>query len=330
MVDEDSTAKTSHLFGKQLVRRLFAPVVLAVVAYAALLLYGDVPSVSNCLQGLRPKALAAALGVSIASFALRGLRWQLYLRAARIRVPWADSALVFVAGLGMSITPGKVGELLKSLLLKERHEVPVANSAPVVVAERAMDFAALLLLGGGSLGWARSPRLVLLLGALFIATLFFMGRSRRVGLLATRLLNILPFARRYSDKIAEARSSLELLWGFGPFFMAMLLSILAWGLQALTVSIFASALDGRDLPLQSAFIAYAAPLLAGALALLPGGLGVTEASMAGSLRVMSGMSSRSAVAITILTRLVTFWFAVLIGFAALAIWRIRSRSASQS
>jgi glycosyltransferase 2 family protein len=324
----DVAYESAHLFGQKLVRKLVAPIALAAVAYAALLLYGDAPAVATSLRGLRMITLAEALAVSLGSFALRRLRWSVYLDVMKLRVPAMDSTLVFLAGLGMSITPGKVGELLKSLLLKERFEIAIARSAPIVIAERAMDFGALVLLGGVSFGWGRSPWVTVVLAALFLGALFALGGSRRAGLLLTNFAGRLPVIGRRRHKIAEALESLHELWAIGPFMLGMSLSIVAWGFQALTITIFADAFDGHQLSLGSALIAYSAPLLAGALALIPGGLGLTEASMAGALRVLTNMSSPSAVAVTILTRLVTFWLAVFLGFAALATWRLQRRPVS--
>ena len=59
--------------------------------------------------------------------------------------------------------------------------------------------------------------------------------------------------------------------------------------------------------------------------MLPGGLGLTEASMAGLLQGMGGpgLTAAIAAASTILIRLVTFWWAILVGVASLVLWRRR-------
>jgi glycosyltransferase 2 family protein len=320
-----ATPETSHLFGKQLVRKLILPVVFAVIVYAALLFYGDAFAIFRGLDALPITALGWALLVSAASFGVRALRWQFYLGVMKIRVPVPDSLLLFLAGLGMSITPGKAGELLKSLLLKERHDVPVARSGPIVVAERLTDFGALILLAFASALWSESAIVVAALGALFVLLLFAFGRSELLGRLAVSVLCLLPFVRRHREKLTIAHGSLRELWSVTSFSVAMLLAIFAWGLQALTVTLFADALRVPTLTLPGALIAYSAPLLAGSLALLPGGLGLTEASMAGTLRALSGMSATAAATITILTRLVTFWFAIVLGLTALGAWRLTRR-----
>src|SRR5690606_20785398 len=106
---------------------------------------------------------------------------------------------------------------------------------------------------------------------------------------------------------------------------ALGLSLVAWGIQSVTVWLLAQAFPEFAISLVDGIVAYSAPLLAGALALVPGGLGATEASMAGMLVVLAGSSSALSVAaaLTVLVRLVTFWLAVIVGLVALGAWRLR-------
>jgi uncharacterized protein (TIRG00374 family) len=324
----EESSGSQQLFGKRLGRRLLAPIMVAIAAYVLLLLYGDAPQVLKSLQHLPPSAGVLGVSIAIASLAIRGLRWHLYLVATKLSVPILDSALIFGSGLGMSITPGKVGELLKSLLLKESHDVPIARSAPIIVAERLMDLVTLVLLGAVSLGAKHHPLASLAAGAAVLVAFLAFGRSEKLGSFAIGIACLAPFLRRHREKLLEAHASLRELWGFASFSIALVLSFASWGLQALTVSVFAQAVGGVQLSAPDAFISYAAPLLAGTLALIPGGLGLTEASMTGTLQAVSGISASASVAVTILTRAATFWVAVLLGFAALGLWHALRRPAA--
>ena len=59
-----------------------------VVAIAAYALFGDVQTLGNRLDnfGWMP-AFVAALGLSLANYAIRFLRWQMYLRRQQVSVP---------------------------------------------------------------------------------------------------------------------------------------------------------------------------------------------------------------------------------------------------
>ena len=77
-------------------------------------------------------------------------------------------------------------------------------------------------------------------------------------------------------------------------------------------------LRGLDLPggweiLSIAVFVLAFSTVVGAVSALPGGLGAAEASIAGMLILLLGLSNDTAAAATLLIRFATLWFAVLLG-----------------
>ena len=129
-----------------LVRRWIWVAIVVVIGVAAIVMIGDVHQLAAQLETFGWWAFAAALGLALTNYAIRFLRWQLYLRWQGVSVPRGVSAIVFGAGLSLSITPAKLGELVKSYLLRELHDIPATQTAPIVVAERVTDLLALLLL----------------------------------------------------------------------------------------------------------------------------------------------------------------------------------------
>jgi len=302
---------------------MLVPFTIGVVAYAGLLLYGDAGAVAAGVEQVPLPALVLSLLLAVGSFALRWARWHFYLGRMSLRVPAGVSIRVLLIGFALSITPGKVGELLKSLLLKDAADVPVARSMPVVLAERVADLTALLSIGIVGFFWSTHPALALVAVALLIGSFFVLGRSKRLAGVLLSLAGRVPRLDRYRPKLEATLASLYELWHPQAYFLGTGLSLIVWQLQALIVMVLGAAL-GAQVTLQQASVAYAAPLLAGALALLPGGLGVAEASMAGVLRSLAGMAPTAAITLTILVRGVTFWFAILLGFVALGTWRFQS------
>src|SRR5438128_4201664 len=81
------------------------------------------------------------------NYVLRFFKWDVYLRLiGATGVAKKDSLMIFLSGMAMAMTPGKVGEVLKSYLLKQVRGTPIAASAPVVLAERLTDGVAMLIL----------------------------------------------------------------------------------------------------------------------------------------------------------------------------------------
>jgi uncharacterized membrane protein YbhN (UPF0104 family) len=76
-------------------------------------------------------------------------------------------------------------------------------------------------------------------------------------------------------------------------------------------------------PLGVAVFFYSTATLAGALIPVPGGLGVAETMIQEQLVQLGHVPAGDATAAMILIRFATLWWAVLVGFMALAILRLR-------
>jgi uncharacterized membrane protein YbhN (UPF0104 family) len=97
-------------------RRLLVATVAGVAIFAGFSLYADVGELGDRLEGFGWWAFGAALALALANYAIRYVRWSLYLRTTKIEVPPLTSALTFFSGFALSITPGKVGELIKCFI----------------------------------------------------------------------------------------------------------------------------------------------------------------------------------------------------------------------
>ena len=126
--------------------------------------------ISAQLAAYPARLLAPLIGLSLLNYGLRYGRWEMFLRRLDIRLPWSQSLAVFVATFALAITPGKVGEIFKAGYLWERRGVPLSRGLAIVVAERAFDLLAIVLLAAGGLlcwtGPVAGIRAALLVGAL--------------------------------------------------------------------------------------------------------------------------------------------------------------------
>jgi uncharacterized protein (TIRG00374 family) len=100
------------------------------------------------------------------------------------------------------------------------------------------------------------------------------------------------------------------------------LGLLAWGLEGVGLGFLSSMFPGPQLALGTAIGIYAIAVLAGAVSLLPGGLGSTETVMV-ALLAAQGFALTEAVIVTLACRLVTLWLAVGLGW--IAVWGLRHR-----
>jgi uncharacterized membrane protein YbhN (UPF0104 family) len=275
----------------------------AATVYAAVLLFsGDAP-LTALGAALCTPAGALAASLCLLNYGLRGQRWRLWMAHYGRPFGLLQGLRLYLAGYTFTPTPGNVGEAARGLLL--RQPLGAADSLAVFGAERVADLLALLLLTLPGLWWlsqlpgAAAWQLHLAAGAVVAALLV-------LGLLLTlrhRLFTRLSWLRAAWACLATRP------WRW------LSLTLLAWAAQGLAMWLVCRELGlGLDPLLATGF--YALAMVGGALSLLPAGLGGTEALLTGLL-VLQGATLATALAITVLVRLLTLWLAVAIGALAL-------------
>jgi len=284
--------------------------VAALVAVVALGLgfYADFGRLGDELASFRWELFPLALALTALNYLLRFWRWQRYLARLEIEVPSGRSFAIFVAGLSGTITPAKLGEVLKCALLKRSFGVPVRRSVPIVLAERVTDASGVVVLavaaGAGANRW---PLLVLALAG--VAAIVLVVRS--------------PLLERFS-RLGEAPETARALLETRLLLGMTALSAVSWFFECLAAYVCVRGLR-LDLSLVDTVVVFSLGSLAGALSFLPGGLGVAEGSMTGLIQVLGDVPKAAAVAATVLIRLATLWFAVALGLVGLAVeeWQYR-------
>jgi glycosyltransferase 2 family protein len=273
-------------------------------------LYADFGRVGDELASFRWELFPLALALTALNYLIRFWRWQLYLARLAIVVPAGRSFAIFVAGLSGTITPAKVGEVLKCVLLKRGFDVPVRRSVPLVLAERVTDATGVVVLAlAAGAGTTRWPLVVLAV----------------VGVVAIVVVVRSPLLDRFS-MLGEAPEAARVLLRT-PLLLAMTgLSAVSWFFECLAAYVCVRGLK-LDLGLDDTVLVFALGSLAGALSFLPGGLGVAETSMTGLIQVLGDASRAAAVAATVLIRLATLWFAVVLGLSGLGVELLLERSA---
>jgi uncharacterized membrane protein YbhN (UPF0104 family) len=269
----------------------------------------------EALLRFRWRLLPLILGAVLVNYALRFAKWEYYLRVLAIPLPRRQSLLVFLAGLTMAISPGKLGEVVKALLVRDLVGTEVSRTASVVMAERLTDVAGMLVLA--ALGATVLPGGAILFGAGAALLALAVIAMRHPGLAEAACRALPPGSRlaRLGESLARFLVAGRTLLAPRPLGVALAVSVVSWLFECIALFLVLVGL-GAPTGLRVATFVYAFASLAGALSMLPGGLGVTEGSLAGLL-VAFGSPPGEAAAATLLIRATTLWLAVLVGVATL-------------
>jgi uncharacterized protein (TIRG00374 family) len=151
---------------------LIAQTLLGLALLVAWVLLVDLGAVGRTLSQARWMYVLLAAVIALSSSLIRSQRWRLVLGPIA-SVPLLDLFLIIMAsGLVNFVIPLRTGEIARSLLLKQRHRVPMSASLPTIAVDRSFDLLAVLVVGtiGALSGIRLGGRLstVLLAGGLLL------------------------------------------------------------------------------------------------------------------------------------------------------------------
>ncbi len=246
------------------------------------------------------------------------MRWQYYVSRLGWNVPWRPSVSAFLASFAFTATPGKAGEVVKSVLLRTSHDVPLSDGVGVLLVERLGDLLAVLILAVGGLA------------LLTDATIYFVGTAIVVAAATVFFSNrwiYYPVLRQFAkikklagvvEKVLRALDTCRSLLRPIPFLLGVGIALVAWSCEGLAFHLIIRSF-GLECGILESFSIYGVATLVGALSALPGGLGTFEAVAVGLL-VHLGLSLGDATIAIVIFRLCSLWLGSLIGVLFMLGW----------
>ena len=308
----------------RLIRPLILSILVAIAIYGLSVISTDFEAIGELSSKFGWSVWLLVLGLSLSNYLLRFVRWQLYINRFSDAVPTLTNLTYYLAGFAFTTTPGKAGEAVRSLYLK-RHGVAYADSLAAFFTERFIDVITMVLLSlSAAVAFPDFRWPVILVAALFVGSLPLI-RSMKMHHLLDRLRLQLPSKKIRSvgeHLLALLRSAADLL-KTRLLYSGLALGLLAWGSEGVAFYIILDTL-GVSSPFWVAVGIYSISMLVGALSFIPGGLGSTEAVMV-LLLTLIGADMPTAIAATLICRVTTLWFAVIIGAISMTILELQDR-----
>lgn len=297
---------------KTQLRALLLSIVISSAAYGLWVGLNDPQEIANALRRIGLQGCLIILALSLVNYGLRFARYHWLMRQIGDKVPALPNFLYYLSGFALTTTPGKAGESIRHIYLKP-YKVPFQHTIAVLLTERLLDLLAVWFIALVGLWAFEDYRWVIFVtAALCTLAVFFLQQPFMLNLLHKWSRNrSAGFVQKVSQFGFETLSRTKELLRFKPFFCSLALGIIAWGAEAIGF-VYLLELLGYDLNPVIVAAIYAAAMLIGALSFLPGGLGGAELTMH-LLLIALTVSEADSVAATLLCRVATLWFAVVIG-----------------
>jgi uncharacterized protein (TIRG00374 family) len=157
--------------------------------------------------------------------------------------------------------------------------------------------------------------LIITIGVVFVLLVLAIS-SKKVSYKVIGFFERFGFFSKISHRVHTAYDSIYQMVRFRGLMVTLFYSIVAWFFECTGFFIVVNSFGVENLMHIDIFVStfiYGFATIAGAVTMLPGGLGATDASIAFLLVSMKNVSQNIAVAATLLIRVATLWFAVVVG-----------------
>lgn len=295
------------------------------IVFALVGVYGDPVEVLAALSAIPWYwVLPVMMALSFLNYIFRYLKWQYFLNRIDVYLSHIDSFSIFLAGFTLTTTPGKIGEAVKGYFVKAISRTPVVKTIPIVVSERVTDLLAIIILAliGFSLGVNTGDQIltVLILGGAVLGGAIVIGSKTFYQKFLSKLISFGPL-KRFQDSIDVIQDTMTKTLSPKPMLTSTVISIPGWFMECLELWILLALLSGESLSLSLLLIAtfvHATASVIGALTFSPGGVGTYEITSIALISLLLAVGGTVASAATILIRIMTLWFSVIVGFLALS------------
>lgn len=251
-------------------------------------------------------------GLSLMNYVFRGSRWHVMARKIGLPTTLAQDLRHFIGGFAMSVTPGRVGELIRMRWIKRETGWAVERTAPLVLMDRAGDLAAMAIIlalglsfGAGGIAFGLPVAIAALLLA-FIAT-----RPTLLAGAAGFAYRLTGFFPRLMVRVRRAAGSLAAFSDLRTVIITLALGLTGWIAEGYAFHLLLVWM-GADIGIWMAATIFTFSTLAGGLTGAPGGVGGAEAAMV-ALLSMQGVPLETSLPATAIIRVTTLWFAIGLG-----------------
>lgn len=308
---------------KKFEKQIIIAVVLGFIVSSSLAIFGNLEQIINQLKTFKYWLVLPIILLTLLNYIFRFFRWQYYLSVIGFskKLKIKDSALIFFAGLSMTITPGKAGEIIKSYFLKKFQKNNISETMPVIVIERFTDGLAALFLMSGGLLINKYGIPFFIITMIFSLLFILMMQNKSICLLILRFLGKIRIFNKYINPLAKFYENSHKIVQWRHLLAGMVLGIIAWGAESYGLFLV---LDGIGIATNlemffTCMFIFCFSGVIGFATLLPAGIGVTEGTTTGLLMLLLTLNKSQAVSATLIDRLLTLWIGVAIGFVALSI-----------
>ena len=187
----------------KIINKIIIIVIAVVGLYATFLIASDINTISDKLSSFKIEFLPIIISLVTSGWFVMFARWHLLLINSKIFIPKKSSFIIYLSGIALSIIPGRIGELIKSQLLKTKYGVPRSKTVPIIILEQLYTLIGLVIISFFGIWFFELGAYVLGFFSAVLIFAFILISSRTIF---NKLISVLE-KRKFTSKFVEPLSS---------------------------------------------------------------------------------------------------------------------------
>ena len=287
-----------------------------ITLYAILIFVPDFNLIQEKISNFKINYLPLILLLVSASWIPLIIKWHFLLKNCQIEIPLAKSVAVFLSGMFFDITPGQIGALMKSQILKTSSNISRTKTAPIVLVEKVYDLIGAIVASIIGIIILGIHHHLIIIGILVLSTIFFFMYYRPATEFFFKRLIKTKFFSKYVENLSEFYEIIQKSTNVKVATICILLAVTYWFIVSAAGYYVLLSFDINALDYLKVLAIYATSTLLGAISFVPGGIGITEGTLTGLL-TLEGIGVSVALILSVMIRIFTLWYSAFIGFIAL-------------
>jgi uncharacterized protein (TIRG00374 family) len=302
--------------------KIWLVLIFAIIVYVILGVYADFGNLLLALESFDWKYIIILLSLTTLSYLIRFVRWNFFLKGVGVNLNLKDNLFIYLSGLSMTITPAKAGEVWKGWLIKDINGDSLSKTVPVVISDRLTDMLALVIFSLLGILYYKQGAFVIITILILFGGFLIAVRTETVS---NRLISILEKrAGKYSKDVKSMHITFKETLTPKKLIITTGLGLMAWFMECMGLYLTIIGFGDHIGIIVSTFT-FSFASLAGALSLIPGGLGVAEATLSGLLQFF-GLSATISVGAAIIIRFSTLWYGTFLGIIVYLLGKSRIKN----
>ena len=292
-------------------------ILLTIASAIAFVYFANLESLSSAVFSMPAGSLLLLVVLLATNEFVKGWRWGFLLRSSELPIRLVDGITTYLASQAATALPG--GSMLSARLAQEHGNIRMRQAISSFVAIGVSDFfapagiaAVSIFLTGQRALQVIMPILTLSMGFAGIAIF----RSQGIARFLTRIFMRWRITRRYVPQEAEFWERSALLMRRKVLMGAVGLSFISTMLSASILWVIANAMVERNISYGDGVYAHTFSMVARQIIPIPGGIGISDASLAGVLNFI-GIGLARATFIALAYRTVGLIFRTFLGLLVL-------------